>query len=73
MKLKALKAAFPHTIPVLLGYLFMGMAFGILLAAQGFAPANCSEAVRNSGARVVSHADEDAIAAVIAILDEMYQ
>ena len=38
MKLKALKAAFPHTIPVLLGYLFMGMAFGILLAAQGFAP-----------------------------------
>ncbi len=38
MKLKALKAAFPHTIPVMLGYLFMGMAFGILLAAQGFAP-----------------------------------
>ena len=38
MKLKALKAAFPQTIPVLLGYLFMGIAFGILLVAQGFAP-----------------------------------
>lgn len=35
MKLKALKAAFPQTIPVMLGYLFMGAAFGILLSAQG--------------------------------------
>ena len=35
MKRKALQAAFPQTIPVLLGYLFMGMAFGILLSAQG--------------------------------------
>ena len=38
MKFKALKAAFPQTIPVMLGYLFMGMAFGILMTAQGFAP-----------------------------------
>jgi 4-azaleucine resistance transporter AzlC len=29
-------AAFPHTIPVLTGYVFMGMAFGILLASKGY-------------------------------------
>lgn len=34
-KKKALKAAFPHTIPVLLGYLFIGIAFGILLRDKG--------------------------------------
>ncbi|MDR2946018.1 MAG: AzlC family ABC transporter permease [Candidatus Adiutrix sp.] len=33
---RALKAAFPHTVPVLTGYLFMGAAFGILLQSQGF-------------------------------------
>ncbi|MGD9559617.1 MAG: AzlC family ABC transporter permease [Oscillospiraceae bacterium] len=32
----AVRAAFPHTIPVLTGYLFMGMAFGILLASKGY-------------------------------------
>ncbi|UQZ88220.1 branched-chain amino acid ABC transporter permease [Deltaproteobacteria bacterium Smac51] len=32
----AIKAAWPHTIPVLTGYLFMGMAFGILLQSQGY-------------------------------------
>lgn len=32
----AVKAAFPHTIPVLTGYGFMGAAFGILLASKGF-------------------------------------
>lgn len=32
----ALKAAFPHTIAVMTGYLFMGAAFGILLASQGY-------------------------------------
>lgn len=31
MKHNALKAAFPYTIPVLLGYIFLGIAFGILL------------------------------------------
>lgn len=36
MKRKALKAAFPHTIPVLMGYMFMGMAFGILLRSKGY-------------------------------------
>ncbi|MDR0936053.1 MAG: AzlC family ABC transporter permease [Oscillospiraceae bacterium] len=33
-----LRAVFPLTIPVLTGYVFMGMAFGILLASKGFAP-----------------------------------
>ena len=33
---KVCKAAFPHTIPVLMGYLFLGMAFGILLESKGF-------------------------------------
>lgn len=31
MKRKALKAAVPYTLPVMMGYLFLGMAFGILL------------------------------------------
>lgn len=37
MNRKAIKAAFPNTIPVMLGYLFMGAAFGILLASKGYA------------------------------------
>lgn len=32
----ALFDAFPHTIPILLGYIFMGMVFGILLQKEGF-------------------------------------
>ena len=32
----AFRAAFPHTIPVLTGYLFLGMAFGILLHSIGY-------------------------------------
>lgn len=35
-KQKALKAAFPYTIPVMTGYLFLGMAFGILLESKGY-------------------------------------
>lgn len=35
-KSNTFKAAFPHTIPVLLGYVFMGMAFGILLSSKGY-------------------------------------
>jgi 4-azaleucine resistance transporter AzlC len=35
-KIKALKAAFPYTVPVLLGYLFIGIAFGMLLEEKGF-------------------------------------
>lgn len=38
MKKQALRAAFPRTLPVLTGYLFLGIAFGILLAENGFSP-----------------------------------
>ncbi len=37
-KVTAVKAAFPHTLPVMAGYLFLGMAFGILLNSKGFGP-----------------------------------
>lgn len=36
MRTKALKAAFPYTIPVLTGYLFLGAAYGILMNAKGY-------------------------------------
>ena len=36
MDKRALRAAFPHTIPVLTGYLFLGFAFGVLLASKGY-------------------------------------
>lgn len=36
MKRKALKAAFPYTIPVMTGYLFLGMSYGVLVTASGF-------------------------------------
>lgn len=36
MKRKALKKAFPYTVPVMMGYLFMGAAFGILLTSAGY-------------------------------------
>ena len=32
---KALKAAFPFTLPVLTGYIFLGMAYGILMSSNG--------------------------------------
>lgn len=35
-RLRALRAAFPHTLPVLAGYLFLGMAYGILMRVSGF-------------------------------------
>jgi len=44
----------------------------LAVAARGFAPANCAPAVRSSGATLVAHAEEHAIARVIAILDEKY-
>lgn len=34
--LRALKAAFPHTIPVMTGYLFLGMTYGVFMRASGF-------------------------------------
>lgn len=33
---KALAAAFPHTIPVLTGYLFLGISYGFYMKASGF-------------------------------------
>lgn len=38
LKKQALFAAFPYTLPVLTGYLFLGIAFGVLLASKGFSP-----------------------------------
>ena len=34
--LAALGAAFPHTIPILTGYLFLGMSYGVLMKVSGF-------------------------------------
>ena len=36
MDRKALAAAFPVTVPVLMGYLAIGMAFGFMLQAIGY-------------------------------------
>lgn len=33
---KAFKRAFPYTIPVLTGYLFIGIAFGVMYAEKGY-------------------------------------
>lgn len=35
-KADALKAAFPHTIPVLTGFIFLGIAYGITMCEKGF-------------------------------------
>lgn len=35
-KLRALKAAFPHTLPILTGFGFLGIAFGILMKVKGY-------------------------------------
>jgi len=34
--LRALKAAFPHTVPVLTGFLVLGMTYGVLMATKGY-------------------------------------
>ena len=36
VKRRALTAAFPHTLPILAGFGFMGMSFGFLMRAQGY-------------------------------------
>lgn len=36
MRLRALKAAFPHTIPIFAGFWFLGMAYGIFMNVSGF-------------------------------------
>lgn len=35
-KTKALKAAFPHTIPIFAGFVFLGIAYGIYMNTSGF-------------------------------------
>ena len=36
MRLKALKAAFPSTLPIFTGFWFLGMAYGIYMKVSGF-------------------------------------
>lgn len=36
MKYRAWKAAIPYTLPVFMGYLFLGLAFGVLMVSKGF-------------------------------------
>ena len=36
VKTKALKAAFPHTIPIFAGFTFLGLAYGIFMQSRGF-------------------------------------
>lgn len=36
IKCKALAAAFPHTLPILTGFAFLGMAYGINMSVSGF-------------------------------------
>ncbi len=36
MLLRSLRAAFPHTIPILAGFSFLGMSFGVLMKVSGF-------------------------------------
>ena len=36
MKKKALKAAFPYTIPIGIGFLFLGMSYGFMMQSKGF-------------------------------------
>lgn len=37
-KLAALRAAFPHTIPILTGFAFLGLVYGMLMASKGYGP-----------------------------------
>ncbi|WP_462331932.1 AzlC family ABC transporter permease [Schwartzia sp. (in: firmicutes)] len=36
IRIAALKAAFPYTLPILAGFLFLGMAYGVYMNAYGF-------------------------------------
>ncbi|MCQ4672284.1 AzlC family ABC transporter permease [Lactonifactor longoviformis] len=37
MKKKAFRAAFPYTIPICAGFMFLGIAYGIFMRSKGFA------------------------------------
>lgn len=36
MKLKAFKAALPHTLPICVAFLFLGMSYGFFMKSEGF-------------------------------------
>ena len=36
MKKKAFQAALPHTLPICIGFLFLGMSYGFLMKSKGF-------------------------------------
>lgn len=36
VKLKALSAAFPHTVPIFAGFWFLSLAYGIMMNSMGF-------------------------------------
>lgn len=36
LRLRALRAAFPHTIPIMAGFLFLGMTYGVYMVQSGF-------------------------------------
>lgn len=36
VKTKAFKAALPHTLPICVGFLFLGMSYGFLMKSKGF-------------------------------------
>lgn len=36
VKRRALRAAFPHTVPILTGFLFLGMTYGVYMSSLGF-------------------------------------
>lgn len=35
-KIAALQAAFPHTVPILTGFAFLGLVYGMLMASKGY-------------------------------------
>lgn len=38
-RVRALRAAFPYTIPIMAGFLFLGISYGIYVTASGLSPA----------------------------------
>lgn len=38
MKRKAFKAAFPHTVPIMFGFIFLGISYGFMTVSKGFPP-----------------------------------
>lgn len=36
LHIRAIKSAFPYTLPVMAGYIFLGMSYGVLMSTRGF-------------------------------------